>query len=425
MLTLLKYELKKIFTSKFVIVTMIIAAAASMAFPVSTFYKINKGNFANYGSFNNNTAENYTVNAENVEKMRREIEKIENDNNSYVFGGNNGDTQYHGRFERGNLSPEDEKLCNEYKDEFGSPIIYIKEELIPRYEFLRANVGIYESLKDDIASAKDAEEKLKTDKNLSVLDQFHFQFIVLKAKYLEGRADSYTGGYALGWEEFIDSAGSDAAGVPLLLLIAVGVYGVFTNEYSTSADSLILSSRQGRSKRFSLIKLIASLIYSLVCVLAVAGSIALVCLVAAGARGANVSVLSLGGGYPFVMWQAALMCIGFMTASALTACSIIFLISSLISNSASAVGISMVALLSPLIVNMTVDVAKKPLVFQFVKLTPLYMGSLYVMAPSDLFCYGAGKWIDLKKLIPFIVLIAAVICIPTAVHTFRKRQVGK
>lgn len=86
----------------------------------------------------------------------------------------------------------------------------------------------------------------------------------MKAKELKAALKKgFTVGYDYGWENIFSSFSNDG-GVLLAIVIIFGLCNVFTGEYSSGTDALLLSCKCGQRKTVTA-KLLASLIYSALC----------------------------------------------------------------------------------------------------------------------------------------------------------------
>lgn len=422
MFTLLKYELKKIFSSKLVIVMLIAAVIGSAAMPIK--YYISENNNDRWAEMlaYQKSLPNYEVNAETVAKAQAEIDRIENDDSSYEFIKKNGaadDTNEYGRF-GDNMSPEDAEIREQYA------FVYLKKEVLPEYLFLKHFVDNYTLNQENIKQGAVAAETLKKGEYLYPSQKADLHKDIIRSEYLKGNADSYKGGYAYGWEMFCKSTGSDTfiTGVILTIITTVGLFGVFTNEYSSGIDSLIFSSKHGRQKSFTAVKLLASFIYCVTVLAITSITAALVCLIFAGPRGAGVSALTMYYcPYPIPMYQAALLRVALMAAGIFMSGAFTLFMSSIISNQAYSLGSCAALLLFPLMLRMLYIPGEMQLLEQFVNLTPFMACQLDVLRLDTLFCIG--EWYDLKLFVPAAFAVTILIFIPVAVHVFRKRQVGK
>lgn len=441
MLTLLKYELKKIFCNKFVVISLIAAVLISMAFPLVSFFRVRQGRYVTEAPFYEyqKSIPEYTVTPDKIKEMKSEIEKIEADDNNYAFDTEfpiEGGSWYPGRFE---IDPFDiEGYSEEYQTDLSYmlseedraikekyPAVHLKDEVIPKYVYYKNTVLKNESLLEIVKDGKEAEKHLN-DKPWYTQEDFDLHRDAGWYKALNGQLEKgYREGYALGWDLWQSSMDEgNFPGIIVMILVIIGISGIFTNEYSAGIDSLILSSKRGRKKRFSLVKISAALIYIAACVALVTLPSALVSFALAGVRGADVSVITSNFGcgfYAITMYQACLLKIALIFAGALAVGVTTLLISSVTTNSAVSLFASLIIALFPFVFEMAY--IEFPPFNQFIDILPLNIAGADALRPFEMFYLN--EWVDIKYMFPAVVIITAVICIPAAVHVFRKRQVGK
>lgn len=429
MRTLLKYELKKIFSNKFVIVMLIAAAVVSVFAPAKLYYELQKDVWSDPAYYEYlKSIPNFEINGETVEKMRRELEAIEADNNSYDFypwyknpeGFKTSDIPsgsiYQGRFrtigfDLKPLSEEDKKLTEKYD-------IIINDETLPKYLFLRDTINRYDRYSKAGENRRDMEKFKSEYPDLSPLFYEHEkQSGVFWEKEAKEAAEGYTVGYNLGWEIFNSSAKDELVVWALLLLLAVGLSGVFTGEFEARTDSLIFSSRYGRAK-IARVKMLASVIFTFVSMAIIFSFMAITCLAAAGPKGATVSALNAWNGPSgnLPMWQMSLKVMGITTAAAVIAAMIILLISSVNSHVAITLFVSASLLLVP-VLNL-LPYGTSPIITQMSMLSPLNVAREY-----EVLFYFFGKWIDFNSIVPIDLILVLAAFVPITVAIFKRRQV--
>lgn len=438
MLTILKYELKKIFNNKLVVVLLIISAIVSAYFPVRSYVNIKDGNYAGLmDAYYLKDKPNVTMNEKTYNEMKKKISEIEADNNNYDFekdAPKEGGMIYGGRFERipanvqipdgANMgdnyvvSAEDKAIKEKY------PAVRLKKEILPEYLCYTEAVDRYENHLENIQEGKVAEEELKKGEPMLLSEQAELYRNIMWGKQSAKGINNYVNGYALGWILFHLISSDIIHGGLLFILIAVGLSGMFTNEYSTNVDALMFSSKIGRKRKFTASKILASLIYILISAAVVAGSSFVVSILLGGVRGANVSSYMI----PYAtqsmkMWQ---MCAGqflFLLTGGLMAGGITLLVSSALSNQVASLGTSAAVLAFPFIIELIVYTGEMLLVNQFVSLMPLRITELEVVRGFDFFYLG--EFYDLRLFVPAALIITLIISIPIASKVFRRHQVGK
>lgn len=434
MLTILKYELKKIFGNKFVIVMLVAAAVVSVFMPAKEYYDIKTGGWSiGYEYYEYlKSIPNFEVNSETAEEMRRELKALEADNNSYTFypryktpdGYYISDAPegaiHDGRFNKiGSggeeifLPEEDEKLNEKYD-------IRIKNEVLPKYLYLKETVRKFDYYSNLEENWGEIDEFKSEYPNLSPLFyEYENQRRTSELEKVKEASRGYTGGYSLGWEIFNDTVNNGIIVCMLFAVLAVGLSGMFTNEYELRTDALLFSSRYGRSK-VSRVKMLAAVIFTTVSASLMIFCEALTCLVLAGPRGAGVSAFS-SLFCPFVgmaMWQLSLLLTGMFIAGGIMAAVITLLISSLNSNSVVSLFVSVFVLILPFIIFIALPYGVNPIITQLINLSPLG-----IAADNEKIFYLFGHWLDFRKAVPFALIITVIIAAPIAFSVFKRRQV--
>lgn len=439
MFNILKYELKKIFCNKFVIIALIAAVIAGAALPISSYVSLRKFDRPGLESlYYLKDKPNIVMNEKTYNEFKAKIKEIEADNNNYDFDGSRRIMSYCGRFEMrtpsaeeiiaganpgvyNTLSPEDRAILNKY------PEICLKDEVLPEYVAYDDAVKSYEEILRLIQNGKNAKEELAESEDLTLKEKMDLHRDVIYGEMSEKVKDGYVYGYSLAYRIFFDSLYEGFGSVVILILVVFGLWGVFTNEYATGADSLIFSSRYGRKRKNTTAKLLASLIYVISSVTAVAGVALLTCFILGGVKGANVSVrIMLIGVYPITMLQSCLILTALFAAGALIIGAITLLVSSMITNPAVSVGISALITVLPLLIIVAASdaVSENVILEQLLLLTPFGITNLDPMKPFELF-YLSGKLYDIKLFVPIVTAISVIVALPICEKVFRKHQVGK
>ena len=139
-----------------------------------------------------------------------------------------------------------------------APKVSIKKQYIPEYIKLCWSVKDYENLEKNI-------EREEYYANSTDETQYYRDYNAFLAKqHKEVIETGFVSGYDYGWENFYSILSQDV-GIFLAIIIIFGLCNVFTSEYSLSVDAFLLSSKKGRGTLASG-KIIAALIYTIVCV---------------------------------------------------------------------------------------------------------------------------------------------------------------
>ena len=225
-------------------------------------------------------------------------------------------------------------------------------------------------------------------------------------------------GYAGGWGNIINCV---AFLVFAMLAVCVTLAPVFSFEYQSGADAVVLSTRNGRS-RLVAAKVLASLAYATVYFMLAAGIICAFSLVFHGADGFDVSVQSssLLSPYPLTMGQAALISVGLMLVACLGFACLTLLISSRTRSTLSVfVADVVLVLLTGLVPSAGVGVLERVLA-----LFPLNFSNFSVLFTS-LESYPLGPVVlDIITMVPLVYVVLALVATPLAALSFRRHQVA-
>lgn len=218
MLELIKFELKKIFTSKLVLVAFIGIAIFILINPIYDYKEINKG-------FNG----------------KAEIQALANKylSSDYTYEDLNNIRQ-----------SAREKYYN--KEELTK-----EEELIIKYNAIFNKVNENNSYISELVANIDKEIKVLEDENQ--LDTYQYKSL-LKERDMILQLPKEENLYLGGWTSIFDF---NVAATMKVILVVVGLATIFTKEYSTKVAYINLSSKKGRSK-LNTAKLIAAMIYATV-----------------------------------------------------------------------------------------------------------------------------------------------------------------
>lgn len=223
-------------------------------------------------------------------------------------------------------------------------------------------------------------------------------------------------GYAGGWGNIIDCVAFISFAI---IAVCVALTPVFAGEYADRTDSVILSSRYGRTRLLAA-KILAALLfaagYFALCALIICG----VSLIAYGADGANlpIQVLAMGSPYDLTVSQAALTSVGLAFLMTMGFAGLTLLLSSRLR--------SMLAIfvIDAALVLVTGMIPTGGIgILQHI----LYLFPTSLSAPAlfwSYMSYPAGSFVtDVIGAITILYSLLLVICIPLAAASFRRHQV--
>lgn len=225
-------------------------------------------------------------------------------------------------------------------------------------------------------------------------------------------------GYVGGWANIIDCVAFLSFAI---LAVCVTLAPVFSLEYQSGADAVVLSTRYGRTKLIAA-KLLASFgwatLYFAVCAAIVVG----VSLVWYGADGFGLSIqnISLSSPYPLSAGQAALIAVGLMYAACIGISCLTLALSARTRSTLSVfVADAVLILLTGLIPSAGVGAVERVLaVFPTVF-------SNFNMLFAQLESYPVGPLvIDLLGMVAFVCSAVALIATPLSIVSFRRHQVS-
>lgn len=225
-------------------------------------------------------------------------------------------------------------------------------------------------------------------------------------------------GYAGGWENIMDCIAFIAFAI---VAVCVALAPVFAAEYQERTDSVILSSRYGRSKLVSA-KLIAAFLFATAYFAICAAIICVVSLVAYGASGADlpIQMMALSSPYDITMAQGAAVMVGIAYLMTLGFAGLTLLLSSKLRSTLSIFAIDVaLVLLTGMIPTAGVGV--------LVHLNALFPTSGLV-APVmfwQYMSYPLGDFaIDLVGMQALVYGALFAACLPLAALFFRRHQVS-
>lgn len=224
-------------------------------------------------------------------------------------------------------------------------------------------------------------------------------------------------GYAGGWSNIIDCIAFVSFAI---LAVCVALAPVFAGEYADRTDSVLLSSRYGRTRLLTA-KILASLLfaagYFALCALTICG----VSLAAYGAGGADlpVQVLAMGSPYDITVSQAALISVGLAFLMTMGFAGLTLLLSSRL-RSMLAVFVIDAALVLVTGMIPTGGIG----ILQHI----LYLFPTSLSAPALFWSYTSypvgGFATDVIGAIAMLYLSLVVVCVPLAAVSFRRHQVA-
>lgn len=224
-------------------------------------------------------------------------------------------------------------------------------------------------------------------------------------------------GYAGGWSNIIDCIAFVSFAI---LAVCVALAPVFAGEYADRTDSVLLSSRYGRTRLLTA-KILASLLfaagYFALCALIICG----VSLAAYGAGGADlpVQVLAMGSPYDITVSQAALISVGLAFLMTMGFAGLTLLLSSRL-RSMLAVFVIDAALVLVTGMIPTGGIG----ILQHI----LYLFPTSLSAPALFWSYTSypvgGFATDVIGAIAMLYLSLVVVCVPLAAVSFRRHQVA-
>lgn len=225
-------------------------------------------------------------------------------------------------------------------------------------------------------------------------------------------------GYSGGWDNIVNCA---SFLVFPILAVCVTLAPMFSFEYQSGADAVVLSTRHGRA-RLVAAKVLAALAYATAYFAACTAIVVGVSLAFYGADGFGISIqsIALSSPYPLTAGQAALACVGLMYAACIGFACLTLALSSR-ARSTLPVFLADVALvlLTGLIPSAGVGVLERVLA-----LFPLNFSN-FSMLFSALESYPVGPVVlDLIGMILVVYVVLAIVATPVAAASFRRHQVS-
>ncbi len=231
-------------------------------------------------------------------------------------------------------------------------------------------------------------------------------------------AEPLSYGYAGGWENIMDCVAFLAFA---MIAVCVGLAPMFASEYRERTDSVLLSSRYGRTKLVGA-KLIAAFVFTTAVFAVCAGIICGVSLGAHGTNGGNlpVQVMALSSPYAFTMAQCSGIMVGLAYLMTLGFAALTLLLSSKLRSVLSIFAIDVaLVLLTGMIPTGGVGV--------LVHLVSLFPTSGLV-APTMFWGYMSyplgGVVLDQISAIALVYGVIALACVPLSAWVFRRHEVA-
>ena len=272
---MIKYELKKLFTNKFVIAMFAVIFTVILAIAIYTYSEYKKGMRVEPILMKKWTVTETAVTKDNIFDFIARYDQIKNDDDNYDYV----DTSKRGnsRYLQGSKTTEIEAKINELikgkqtltEEEYAEVLhldsYQINDKLYPEFAALHYMISDFtykmanfypEALKETEWEPYDPAEFgfEAEDKTTSIYTQGYN----LRDKYMVDNGITYGRNYA--WNEITDLG---ALLIPAVLAVAAAIAAVtmFTGEYNLKTDALIMASRHGR-RRLIQNKIIAGGIFS-------------------------------------------------------------------------------------------------------------------------------------------------------------------
>ncbi|RGY30898.1 ABC transporter permease [Collinsella sp. OF02-10] len=225
-------------------------------------------------------------------------------------------------------------------------------------------------------------------------------------------------GYVGGWGNIVDCVAFLSFAI---LAVCVTLAPVFSFEYQSGADAVVLSARHGRG-RLVAAKVLASLLWATVYFAACAAVVIGVSLAFYGADGFWLSVqnISLSSPYPISAGQAALISVGLMYAVCIGFACLTLALSSRTRSTLSVFVVDVVLiLLTGLVPSAGVGVIERVLA-----LFPTCFSN-FNMLFAALESYSLGPFVvDLVGMVAAVYVLLALVAAPISIASFRMHQVS-
>lgn len=303
MSNLVKFELKKIFQNKLcfaVIILVLIGSIALTGYNLSQYKSGVRGEYA-LSDMNGRKMPEVFVSNGNIEALKSQLQEFEANDDIYTtyeevestlvyvdgVAKNPYHSVYHGKYEI-----DMDELLNKYKAEeiseseylslLQQDVPFIEKEFMPEYFKLYAPVKAYNNQLRGIDELKNYAENFK--------GSYDEKIYLHKAQVIEkALEDGFVYGYDYGWESAFSSFSDGTISLLLVAVVIMGVCNLFSNEYSFRTAELLLVSKNGKKKTV-LAKIIASVMYAVICSIVFCAIVFSVNFAFLGAEGMNVGV---------------------------------------------------------------------------------------------------------------------------------------
>lgn len=413
MMTMIKYELKKIFQSKLFIVVFAISIVAMIISTVVTIKQYNDGRrgFYTLSDMQGTKTPEVFVSGKNIDSLRQKLSEFEANDEIYEpIDPQKGGNVYMGKYDAHMSSLFTKVECGEMTEDELNRIaqaatdanMQIKKEYLPEYFKLYQPVHEYDNLLDSIKW-----ERLKIKNAETEYDKAYYTLWLNK---FERQAKAgFTVGYDYGWDNLL-SGMADFGGLSLIVLMILGLCNLFSCEYAGNTDALLFSSKYGRGKNATA-KLLASIIFVIICISVYLLSSMAISFSFLGVEGANV------GRPPHIeKFLSVVPCI-------ILGCVLLMLmtlaVSSLTHKLITSVFVSLFLGLLPFGLNMILPSEQ---LSRFSEMLPASMvyGSYII---TDRYAYIFGEVVDIKLTFIPVAIIIILICLPIIYVGYCKRQV--
>lgn len=422
MKAIIQYELKKIFQNKLFIGAFIICLVAMIAMSAVAVYQYNTGIRGHFDMtlMKGEKAPEVFVSKDNIDELKKAVEDFENRDDIYyesheaqLSDYTEGGSVYSGKYdintsdlffklETGEITEaEFEALMS------NTPQTSIRKEYLPEYFKLYWSVKEYEDLESNI-------EREEFYANSSDETQYYRAYNAFLAKQdREILEKGFVSGYDYGWENFYSILSQDI-GLFLAIIIIFGLCNVFTSEYSLSVDAFLLSSKKGRGTLASG-KIIAALIYTVLCFVVYVLLALLISFIFLGAEGMNV-----GQGESHL--TRLLTVIPFILVGCVSLCFITLTVSAFCKKQITSIALSSLFCLLPLLAQFVIYIDNQ-YVSQFLELMPVNtVFGAYIY--SSRYVYLDGNFIDMRYFFPLVALSVAIVCLPLIYKRYTSHQVS-
>lgn len=229
-----------------------------------------------------------------------------------------------------------------------------------------------------------------------------------------------------GWEQIIRTI-DDASGMFIMIVIAICLAPIFTNEYQTGVDNLILSSKKGR-RELAISKFIAAFIFTTLFFLIFMTYIIICNLILYGPTGANTPIQALSylwySMYNMTFLQATLMIIGLSYLATLFYVSIIMIISVKSKKSFTSIILCLLLIFIPYFIYATNSINDFSIISKLMFLFPSNMTLGLKIISSYIVFNFLNFVVPLPVIICIVSIIGILILLLMTMRSFYKHQVS-